>query len=222
VNLDLDAGPSLDDLIAELQAERTDPRYDQTVRRFLDEVDGTVDLRQAGHVAGLRRWLNAWGCRIAYPDEFADPFAETIADWWPRWQGRFPTDGVELADLSDADLSAFAGAFAELAAGPAAVNRRGTVRRFGPTAASKAIWVLRPAAVAPWDYRIAATTTGGRRDAGGYEEHQRVLRRWARSLRAGHPGVDIPEAVGRPDSTVARVLDEWCYLSFTRGRRRSG
>jgi hypothetical protein len=87
--------------------------------------------------------------------------------------------------------------------------------------ADKLLWVLRPQTGCPWDVAIAkAGGQGSQRD--GYANHLRKAREWARRItnEAAVRGIDnVPAHVGRPQSSLVRIYDEWCYMTFTRGSR---
>jgi hypothetical protein len=56
----------------------------------------------------------------------------------------------------------------------------------------------------------------------GYAHHLHIARAWAREITAEATtrGIaDIPAHVARPQSSLVRIYDEWCYLAFTRGQR---
>jgi hypothetical protein len=205
------SGPTLEDLARVLGQVPFDARFNRTLAEFRHTVGDAVDLDDVDHVHALRGWLNKWGCRIAYPRGAPDLFVDSVTTWWTQWRGQLPGVATEIADLGEDDLAEFGRAFGDLSVATSARDRAGRSRRIGPTAASKVLWVLRPAAVAPWDVAIAH-----RRGADGWVEHQRVLGRWARDLREANPGVDVPARVDRAGTSVARILDEWCYLTVTR------
>jgi hypothetical protein len=166
----------------------------------------------------LIRWLRSWGCRHLRVEDHART-SRSLRTWAVRWVSDLPD--LALVDLSPDDLSRSADAYAALAARPAAfaVRTTGTVEvTFGPTAASKTMYALRPAAFPPWDapMRSALALGGG---AAGYERYlglcAEAIRATAR--RASIEPADLPSAIGRPDTTAARLIDEYLWLALTRG-----
>jgi hypothetical protein len=124
-----------------------------------------------------------------------------------------------LAELSDDEIDAIADAFADLSAAAVAVDARGHDRTMGPTAAAKCLYALRPHSVMPWDLRIAQRLHGGR-DRDAFTAHLRLGRRWAQDLltTTGHDETVLLTGLDRSGATLAKVLDEYCYLRYTAGR----
>ena len=100
-------------------------------------------------------------------------------------------------------------------------NGKSTLVTFGPTAAAKILFVLRPKVFVVWDEPIRA---GLRYDGSGhsYVEYLLRLREDLLDLREQCRAfdlemVDLPEALGRPLSTPAQLLDEFYWATVTRG-----
>jgi hypothetical protein len=187
---------------------------DDTWLRLLEAAAPGLDLARADHRALLLRWLNSWGCRIRYPREGEPaPFDVGAAQWGGRWGSALPS--ASLARLSDRDIDAVGAAYAALAALEVSVGR--SRRTLGPTAAAKALYALRPAAVMPWDAAIAQHLYGVR-DGAAFAEHQRLGRRWASAVVAesGAEEDAVPGLVGRPTVSLAKILDEYLYVTITR------
>jgi hypothetical protein len=92
---------------------------------------------------------------------------------------------------------------------------------FGPTAAAKILFVLRPKVFVAWDEPIRA---GIRSDGSGrsYVAFLVRLREELLDLQEQCHGfdlelADLPAAVGRPLSTPAQLLDEYYWATVTRG-----
>ncbi len=180
---------------------------------------GEVDLSLAERRRALHRWLNTWGCRIRYarPGE-PDLFDVGLSAWWGRRSVDIATVTGPLSDLSDDQITWLSGAFEDLSSLPVARTVAGTERTMGATAAAKALYALRPRAVIPWDQVIAERLHGGR-DAIAFGAHLRLGRGWARQLLRD-TGWDEPRLaaeLGQPDASLARLLDQYCYVRFTLG-----
>lgn len=176
-----------------------------------------IDPSVPVHRRALHVWLNAWGCRIRYPRPGEpDLFDSGVADWWQRWGDHLPAPGVRLAELGDDTFPALGECYADLAA--TAVSAGPRRRSIGSTAATKMLFALRPEALMPWDEAIAKALHGGRTGA-DYAAHQRLGRDWARALlaEAGTDEASLGARLGRPGRPLAKMLDDYCYLVFTRG-----
>ena len=173
-----------------------------------------VNLGRTAHRELLLRWLNSWGCRIRYPREGEPaPFDTGIAAWWRAWRSALPSVG--LVQLSDHDIDLVADAYVALSATVVAAPRR----TLGPTAAAKALFALRPTTIMPWDAAIAARLHGGR-DGAAFRRHLRLGRAWAAAViaEAGGDEAAVAEIVGRPGMSVAKLLDEYLYVTISMPR----
>lgn len=176
-----------------------------------------LDLAVPEARRALLRWLNSWGCRLRYaqPGE-TDLFDTGVRDWSARWAEALVEPRATMAELTDEQVLVVGECYADLSGLPVGVP--GRPRSLGPTAASKLLHGLRPAAFMPWDEEIAGRLHGAR-DAAAFMAHQRLGRTWARQLLA-ETGLDEPAlcaALGRPGRPLAKLLDDYCYIRFTRG-----
>lgn len=211
------AAPGMHDLRAAAATFSGFAGADRSWHAFVAATAPRVDLSRAEHRAHLLRWLNAWGCRIRYPgDGETAGYHDGVAAWWRQCGSGLPT--TSLGRLADAEIETLGEAYAALAA--TAVTAGRPARTLGPTAAAKALYALRPATVMPWDAAIAARLHGAR-DGAAFGRHLRLGREWAAAVRAG-AGVDeeaVPGLVGRAGVTLAKLLDEYCYVSITMAGR---
>jgi hypothetical protein len=177
----------------------------------------SVDLAVPSHRDALLRWLNAWGCRIRTPRPGEPtPFQDSLATWWTEWGGALPTRA--LSRLRDTDIARLGQAHASLAALP--VTAAATVRALSSTAAAKALFAVRPRTVMPWDAAIALALHGAR-DGDAFARHQALGRDWASALLADTRLTEsrLAAAAGRPGISLAKLLDEYCYVRITCARR---
>ena len=213
-------GPTFDELRAALSGPGALGSTDRSYHALLEATAPAIDPARARHRAALHRWLNAWGCRIRYPRPGEpDRFDRSVAAWWRRWGGALrPVDGP-LSRLSDAEIETVADAFADLGVAPVAADSRGHDRTMGPTAAAKCLYALRPRSVMPWDLMIAQRLYGGR-DRDAFAAHLRLGRRWAQDLLATSALDEeaLLADLDRSGATLAKVLDEYCYLRYTARR----
>jgi hypothetical protein len=182
-----------------------------------------VDLSLVEHRGALHRWLNGWGCRIRYarPGE-PDRFDAGVAAWWSQHRSDLATVTDSLSELGDEEITRLGVAFEDLSSLPIARNAVGTERTMGATASAKALYALRPRAVMPWDLAIAERLHGGR-DATAFVAHLTLGREWARQLlrESGRDEAVLAAELGQPGASLARLLDQYCYVRFTLDRRSS-
>lgn len=216
-----DTAPTLGQLRALLLSSPQDVADDGLAALFGGR-GGPTDLGVPQQRDEVRLWLNKWVCRLRYPRPGEpDVFSDSLAAWWAASGSALP--GGPVAGLSDTAVGMIADSYADLSARPGALLvRNGSIagrRSIAPTAASKILFVLRPETVPPWDAAIARTSAGGtsRDHFAGYLN---ATRAWARAVQdqARQQGVtDIPAYVGRPGTSLAKLRDDWLYLTITRG-----
>lgn len=212
--------PTLDQLASVLHS-CSQQRADTSLAGLLGVTDGTVDLTDSRHRDRLLRWLNKWVCHLRYPlPGEPDIFADSVLQWWPAGGAVLPAGPI--AELTDGEIAIIADSYADLSARPGALlTRGGTVRgqrRIGPTAASKIMFILRRDTVQPWDAAIARTATGGTSPI-HFASHLKACRTWAQDIQNEARRRHIPDIatyVGRPSSSMAKLRDEWMYLTITR------
>jgi hypothetical protein len=68
----------------------------------------------------------------------------------------------------------------------------------------------------PWDMAIARRLHGGR-DGAAFAGHLRLGREWGRQLlrETGWDETRLAAELGQPGASLARLLDQYCYVSFT-------
>lgn len=198
-------------------------RFDVTLQAARDAIGEDADAANPLHAAHLREWLNRWICHIPYPlAGQQDMFATALGSWWmSSGQSGLPARGSTLAGLTDHELEAIAATYANLRPRPAASYRNGRTRSIGPTATAKVLYFIRPESITPWDNQIARRTGGGYTES-AFLQHLTLCRRWAAAIEEegkalGLTSAEIGPAIGRPKSSVAKLIDEWLYATVTRG-----
>ena len=100
--------------------------------------------------------------------------------------------------------------------------RRGrkTEVHIGETAASKILFAIRPKAIMPWDeaMRISFKCNGSPQS---YLEYLKIIRNLTLQIAVlcKHNGFqidDLPQKLGRPDSTVLALVNEYIWITETR------
>jgi hypothetical protein len=179
-----------------------------------------IDMGDDTHLGEVLKWLNKWQCR-----QFALAYhclaKKNLSKWATKWSKSLPSFDEELVDFSEEQLMRFAEAFDALS--DSIASKRGAKKypvTVGPTGAAKIFFVLRPKAFLPWDSYI--------RELLGFgccgKEYMRFLIGVAGQIqelindakRLGIKREQIPIAVNRPDSTLAKLMDEYHWVSITR------
>jgi hypothetical protein len=188
---------------------------DQSLSRFRGSTRPDPDLLLQEHRQALLKWLNDWGCRIRYPRP-GDPgiFHQSLAGWWASSPLGAKIDSIR--DIRDEEVDVLARSFGLLAALP--VTDGVQPRVMGSTAAAKCMYVLRPSSVVPWDAKIAWHLHGAR-DSEAFAAHLRLARDWADALlsEACVEEDELSRQLGRSYSSMAKMLDEYWYVTITRG-----
>ena len=90
----------------------------------------------------------------------------------------------------------------------------------GPTGTAKILFALRPNALVPWDYPIRAHfgLGGSAEDYAGYLRKARSELRELRAdcARLGYAFESLPVRLGRPHSSLAKLVDEYFWVTITR------
>ncbi|MGQ0601669.1 MAG: hypothetical protein ACT4QE_08245 [Anaerolineales bacterium] len=198
--------------------------YDRSYGSFLRSVYSSLDLNNSLHAKALLRWLNQWDCR-----QFARDYHDLAADEILRWHGEYSdqlfAQRKNIWELTDRDIHAAKNAYAALRQGIASFRKKKgktsveTVR-IGSTGAAKILFAVRPLALAPWDNSIRKKLKyDGEPDS--YREYLQDLRRIATNLRdeceqAGFLINELPARLGRPLSTVPKLIDEYNWITLTK------
>jgi hypothetical protein len=193
--------------------------YDAALREFQSTTGSSVDLRNRSHALALLHWLRRWGCRHLRKED-AEFSANVVQGWWEQWRSQLPEEEEEL-DIGTGRSQAVRDAYQTLA-GTIAAHRSYADRqvdvRLGDTAAAKTLFALRPAVFPPWDEPIrlafAASAFSGDSYASFLELAADALQGAARRFEVEVGS--LPDLLGRPSSTPAKVVDEYLWMRITR------
>jgi hypothetical protein len=221
VLLDLERGLALDDLRERVGNYAVETGYDSSLNILRERVGAALDLGNADHRAAVLSWLRQWGCRHLNRASEGTSSAALLT-WAQTWEPRLPDRERLITELATETVTTLAVACARLSETVAGTrrlaNRAGPVH-FGPTAAAKAMHILRPNACLPWDDPIRDGLGMGGNDAA----YRGYLQLTARALtgiaeRAGVAIGDLPGLVGRPESSPPKLIDEYLWMRITRDR----
>ena len=197
--------------------------YDESYLDFLMLSDGAPDLGNPNHREALLKWLNKWGCR-QFAVKYHDHASREILSWHSAYASTlFPRDR-KLQELSEPELTTAGAAYDSLSrriASHRTREGRSQAISFGPTGTSKILFAIRPHALPPWDDAI--------REGLGYDKSQASYVSFVRHVqslleelagrceRRGFRLADLPKVLGRPHSTVAKLIDEYYWVTLTKG-----
>jgi hypothetical protein len=186
--------------------------------RLREATGDEVDLTRPAHRRALLVWLRSWGCRHLRVADTARS-SRALARWWERHGSTLPSPGRPLTALRRRELDGGAAAYAALSAAPAAWRSTPAGRvsvSFGETAAAKALFAIRPLAFPPWDEPIRAAL--GLRGEAGYRAYLELVAGVLLDLskRLGVSVSKVPAALGRPDSTPPKLVDEYLWMRANR------
>ena len=220
--LDLRDRSSLKDIRATLAGFAALVGDDRRTNELRAATGGRLDLSLPAHRDALLAWLRQWGCRHLRNADNARSSRALLA-WWKRHASDIPASGATLYRLGPAAFAKAGRAHAALARRPAARRRHGDGEvdvTFGSTAAAKAMFALRPQVFPPWDEPMRAAFGWTGRDPSDYEAFLGMSKDALEGLarRAGVPVRRLPEHLGRPDSTPARIVDEFLWMELTHRR----
>jgi len=220
VVLDLERGLDLNDLRERVSDYAIVTDYDDSLNVLQRRTGTAIDFMRAAHRTALLAWLRQWGCRhLDLASEATS--AAALRTWARQWVPELPDPARPLTKLNNDDITILAIAYAKLSSMVAGARRRATgdvAVTFGPTAAAKAVYALRPNACAPWDDPIRHALGMGGNDA-AYRAYLHLVARALTNTadRAGITVARLPGKVGRPESSPPKLIDEYLWMRITRG-----
>ena len=197
--------------------------YDSSYIRFMKATRGAPDLGNAAHREAMLDWLNKWGCR-QFKTEYHDQASSAILEWSRMYERSLFPRNRELLRLGETELAAVGLAFESLSKRIACYKtRKGATYpvSVGPTGASKVLFAIRPHALLPWDGAIRSNLgyDGSGSSYVAFLGHVRSLLEDVGRLceREGFELTDLPKKLGRPQSTLPKLVDEYHWVTITSG-----
>ena len=169
------------------------------------------------------KWLNDFGCR-QFKKEYHGNAVTELRIWADENLARIPSEPKSIIALSDPALDDVASAYGELKIRRACEkDARGSkiCVTFGPTGAAKVLFALRQNCLTPWDDAI--------REHFEWDGSVKSYRRFLDTVRteivelaedAHHLGIvesEIPKALGRAQSSLPKIVDEYYWVTITQG-----
>ncbi len=183
---------------------------------------GSLNLTDSEHRISLMKWLNDWGCRHLSVDQH-HVASNNILNWYQVDGASLFTDEKSLWDLGDHELEVAAHAYGSLKDKTGARRVRGGRElevHIGATAAAMILFAIRPKALMPWDeaMRISFKCDGTPKS---YSRYLKTIRNLISHIgvlcrNKGFQIDDLPKELGRPDSTVLALVNEYIWVTETR------
>ena len=196
--------------------------FNRSLARLNLNTGSGIDLTNLRHRLSLMKWLNDWGCRNLPKDQH-DVASNSILEWYQVDGASLFTNEKPLWDVEDGELEIAARAYGSLKDKTGARRVRGGNKRevhIGPTAASKILFAIRPQALMPWDeaMRVAFKCDGSPESYFEYLIEIRDLTLHIGDLcrNKGFQIDDLPQKLGRPNSTVLALVNEYIWITETR------
>jgi hypothetical protein len=196
--------------------------YDASLSNLYAKTGGnTPDLSIAADRTSVIEWLRGWGCRHLRRSDTVKT-SKALAAWWAKWAPCLPGKPVTITQLTPNDLDTIALAYEELRTCKAAsrsLRDRDVEVLFGPTAAAKTLFVVRPNACLPWDdpIRLAFGLNEGAGPAYAEFVDRASTAVGTLASRLGIKVQQLPIRLNRPHSTPAKIIDEYLWVKITRG-----
>lgn len=197
--------------------------YDESLHEFRDEVGDELDLSNLASGRALLHWLNHWGCRHLATGSH-EVAARRLADWYAQNRDRLPGANCRLVSCPHAKLALAAELFDGLSKLVVGRRRHGSVPQdvtLAPTATAKTLFALRPHCLVAWD--VAMRQAFGHNGSGEsyvvyLKEVQEKLRTIEEQCQIHDIDLDaLPAKLGRQRSTAAQLIDEYHWITVTRG-----
>jgi len=196
--------------------------YNTSLVNFRSATGDGMDLAIQEHRDALMNWLNDWGCRHLSKDQH-QVASKSILDWYQTNCATFFSDKTPLWQLENQEIETVANAYGSLKDKAGARRVRGGNKRevhIGPTAASKILFAIRPKALMPWDeaMRVAFKCDGSPESYFKYLLTIRNLTLHIGNLcrNKGFQIDDLPKELGRSNSTVLALVNEYIWVTETR------
>jgi len=196
--------------------------FNVSLGRLKKSTAGSIDLSNTAHRISLLNWLNDWGCRHL-SRESHHIASKAILDWYKQESTELFHKEESLWELDDREMESVAGAYDSLKNKTGACPTRGDMTLqidIGPTAASKILFALRPAALMPWDeaMRKEFCCDGSKESYFKFLVDIRKLTFRIRELcKANDFDIsELPHKIDRDGSTVLELINEYVWVTVTR------
>lgn len=195
---------------------------DNSYLLFLRVTKGSPDLSNPKHRKALLVWLSQWGCR-QFALQYHEHASGELLSWHNEYSPILFPRNRNLWELTEPELDSVGAAYESLSNQTASYRTRNGKAfpvSVGPTGAAKILFAVRPRALLPWDGSIRESLGYGKSQA-SYLSYLRNVKSTLGELatsceRNGFQMVDLPQQLGRPNSTVPKLIDEYHWVTKTK------
>lgn len=195
--------------------------FNRSLARLSKAAGGGIDLANSEHRVSVIEWLNEWGCRFSKDQH--EIASDSILKWYQEHGACLFPDWKPIWALGDEELETAATAYGSLKEKTREWNTRSgskISKRIGPTAASKILFAIRRKAAMPWDEAMRKSFKYDDSHT-SYFEFLKTIRRLTSQIGVlcGNKGFqidDLPKRLGRPNSTVLALVNEYIWVTVTR------
>lgn len=196
--------------------------YNTSLVNFRSATGDRIDFTIQEHRDALMNWLNDWGCRHLSKDQH-QVASQSILDWYQTNCATLFSGKTSLWQLEDQEIETAANAYGSLKDRIGARRSRYSNEsevHIGATAASKILFAMMPKAMMPWDEAMRKSF-GCDGSPQSYARYLNTIRHLTLHIDTlcrsnGFQIDDLPEKIGRPDSTVLELINEYVWVTETR------
>jgi len=220
--------PSIAELRAACSTYASSGNYDQPYAAFVEATEGAPNLAREDHRMALLKWLNACGCR-QFSRESHALASEELLCWNVEFIQKIPAPSITLIDLPEGSLPDIHDAYTSLCRKTASLRtfRKGSfpsVIKFSETGASKILFAIRPGIFLPWDQAIRENFIKARPCSSYvnflWEAKTVALEIKKECERKGIALTALPALLGRPHSSIPKLLDEYNCVVVTSAKKK--
>ena len=197
--------------------------FNESLASALERITPGTDLAAPtggrDSLEDLIDFLNTWGCRLpARNRKHRESLKDGLRVWWQqRPDDHLPSYDATLVD-DELDLTGIPAVFDGLVAieVPKARGRRS----LGPVAASKTLYVLRPAVCLPWDARIAKVLGHRSRNGADYVAYLRGAREVVKAILDGPDAGSLLTLTEGDGPSAATLVNQFYFMEYTFSARK--
>ena len=189
--------------------------------QFRQSTEGSPDLCKQEHRKALLEFLNKYGCRHINKDSHKKIAPNKIFGWYKEYRGKLPKEEEKLWELEDEKLESFDKLHSTLSKLVVARRRDKVEVHMGPVGAAKMLFAIRPNVFPPWDNAIWKELKK-KYSVEFYADYLKHVKKNVLELKEickkeGFNLTALPKKVKRPKSTVAKLIDEYYWITITKG-----